>query len=87
MSTVISPLFYYGIPLTSTCTVYRNAGDKDKVWTFGSGPRQCIGKLLSTTLLKVSGKNNFNLTVDLSRTSRIMFTHISVYFEFKDLSM
>lgn len=28
--------------------------DRDKVWTFGGGPRQCIGKLLSTTLLRVS---------------------------------
>ena len=31
----------------------RNAGDRDKVWTFGGGPRQCIGKHLSNTLLKV----------------------------------
>ena len=34
--------------------VHRNAGDSDKVWTFGSGPRQCIGVLLSNTILKVS---------------------------------
>ena len=31
----------------------RNAGDRDKVWTFGGGPRQCIGRHLSNTLLKV----------------------------------
>ena len=31
----------------------RNSGDKDKVWTFGSGPRPCIGHLLSKTILKV----------------------------------
>ncbi len=31
----------------------RNAEDKDKVWTFGSGPRHCIGHLLSSGILKV----------------------------------
>ena len=31
----------------------RNSEDKDKVWTFGSGPRHCIGHLLSKTILKV----------------------------------
>lgn len=31
---------------------HRNANDRDKVWTFGGGPRHCIGKLLSTSLLK-----------------------------------
>ena len=27
--------------------------DRDKVWTFGGGPRQCIGKLLSAAILRV----------------------------------
>lgn len=29
-----------------------NAGDKDRVWTFGGGVRKCIGKFLTNTLLK-----------------------------------
>ncbi|XP_064383686.1 putative cytochrome P450 120 [Halichondria panicea] len=29
-----------------------NSEDKDKVWTFGSGPRNCIGHLLSSGILK-----------------------------------
>ena len=29
-----------------------NAGSKDRVWTFGGGPRGCVGKLLSQTLMK-----------------------------------
>ena len=37
----------------------RNAGDRDKVWTFGGGPRQCIGKHLSNTLLKVVSLPNW----------------------------
>ena len=37
----------------------RNAGDRDKVWTFGGGPRQCIGKHLSNTLLKVVSLSNW----------------------------
>lgn len=30
----------------------QNAGDREKVWTFGGGPRQCIGRYLSSTLLR-----------------------------------
>jgi cytochrome P450 len=29
-----------------------NAGNEDRVWTFGGGPRGCVGKLLSQTLMK-----------------------------------
>lgn len=31
----------------------RNAGDRDLVWTFGGGPRVCIGKFLIEVILKV----------------------------------
>lgn len=38
------------VTIKKTC---RNAGDREKVWTFGGGPRQCIGRHLSSTLLRV----------------------------------
>ena len=34
----------------------RNAGERDLVWTFGGGPRVCIGKLLIEVILKVGVK-------------------------------
>ena len=34
-------------------TLNSNAGDRDKVLTYGSGPRQCIGKMLAQKLLRV----------------------------------
>lgn len=32
---------------------YRNKGDRDLVWTFGGGPRVCIGRFLIEVILKV----------------------------------
>lgn len=37
----------------------RNAGDREKVWTFGGGPRQCIGRYLSSTLLRVRKMSDY----------------------------
>jgi hypothetical protein len=33
---------------------HRNLTDQEKVWTFGGGPRQCIGRFLSSMLLRVT---------------------------------
>ncbi len=45
--------------------VCRNSEDKDKVWTFGSGPRNCIGHLLSSGILKVRSYNVYCILVIL----------------------
>ena len=58
-----------------------NAGDRDKVLTYGSGPRQCVGKLLAQKLLRVrtamlkavstpySGYSRLNDTTSLTHSS------------------
>ena len=35
-----------------------NAGDRDKVLTYGNGPRQCVGKSLAQKLLRVCTYSN-----------------------------
>lgn len=47
--------------------MYRNFTDKDKVWTFGGGPRQCIGRFLSSMLLRVSYDVTYSLFNLVSR--------------------